>query len=112
MAETKSLLRQIRDKETDLNLELDRAARESEGIIEAAKKDAVAIVRSAEIDGDAAAADHTRKEREALEGELAELQARGLIDAAAVRKRAEGRMARAVEKIVDAVALRNTEASR
>ena len=106
MAETKSLLRQIRDKETDLNLELDRAARESEHIIEAAKKEAEAIIRNAETEGKAAAEEHMRKEREALDGEITELRARGLIDAAAVRKRAEGRMSRAAEKIVNAVALR------
>lgn len=112
MAESKSLLREIRDKEADLNLALDRAAREAEQIVGAAKKEAEAIVRSAEIDGQSAAAAHVQKERAALDGEITELRARGLIDAAAVRKRAEGRMGRAAEKIVNAVALRNAEALR
>jgi vacuolar-type H+-ATPase subunit H len=106
MAETKSLLRQIRDKETDLDRALDQAALESQHIVEAAQKEAEEIVRNAEKEGGAAAAEYLRKEREKLGQEITALKEKGRSDTAAVRVSAEARMPGAAEKIVKAVALR------
>jgi vacuolar-type H+-ATPase subunit H len=102
----KSLLRQIRDKESDLDQALDQAALDSRKIIEDAQHEADSIVRDAERDGSAAAEEYLRLEREKLDREIAALRECGREEQAAVLESAEARMPRAVEKIVKAVSLR------
>lgn len=102
----KSLLRQIRDKESDLDQALEQAALDSRRIIGDAQREAESIVRDAERAGSAAAGEYLRKELEKLDREIAALRERGREEQAAVRESAEARMSRAVEKIVKAVTLR------
>lgn len=103
---TKSLLRQIRDKESDLDRELEQAIKDSQKIIENAQKEAEAILLNAETEGTAAAGEYRRKERETLDREIAVLRENGRKDQAAVVESAESRMPRAVDRIVKAVSLR------
>jgi vacuolar-type H+-ATPase subunit H len=103
---TKSLLRQIRDKESDLDQALEWAAQDSHRIVEDAQREAESIVRDAERDGSGAAEEYLRKEREKLDREIAALRERGREAQAVVLESAEARMPRAVEKIVKAVSLR------
>jgi len=105
MSETKSLLRQIRDKESDLDAELEKAAGDSRLIVEAARREAEAIVRAAEIEGTAAAEAYARGEQEKLARELARLQEEARAQQARVLDAAEARLPRAVGKIVKAVTL-------
>jgi vacuolar-type H+-ATPase subunit H len=102
----KSLLRQIRDKESDLDREMDQAVADSRKLIEDAQKEAEGILRDAERDGSAAAEAFLRQEREKLGREIAAFRERGLEERAAVEESANVRMPRAVEQIVNAVALR------
>lgn len=102
----KSLLRQIRDKESDLDRELDRAVAESRSIVEDAQRAAEAILREAELAGSAAAEEYLRSAREQTDREIAALREDGRARRDAVRARAEARLSRAAEHIVKAVSLR------
>jgi vacuolar-type H+-ATPase subunit H len=103
---TKSLLRQIRDKESDLDRELEQAAQDARQIVEDAQKAAEGIIREAEREGSAAAGEHQRKSREQLDREIAALREQGRGDRAVTGERAGMRMPHAVGRIVDAVLLR------
>jgi vacuolar-type H+-ATPase subunit H len=102
----KSLLRQIRDKESDLDREMDQAITDSRRIVEDAQRDAGAILRETELAGSAAAEEYLRKAREQTGREISMLQENGREQQAAVLESAETRMSRAVEHIVKAVTLR------
>jgi vacuolar-type H+-ATPase subunit H len=102
----KSLLRQIRDKESDIDRALEQTAMDSRRIVEDAQREAESIVLDAERDGSGAAEEYLRKEQEKLDREIAALRERGREEQAAVLESAEARMPRAVEKIVKAVSLR------
>lgn len=102
----KSLLRQIRDKESDLDRELDQAVTDSRMIVEDAQREAEAILRDSELAGSAAAEEYLRKAREQTDREIAVLRENSLEQQAAVLESAETRMSRAVEHIVKAVTLR------
>jgi vacuolar-type H+-ATPase subunit H len=102
----KSLLRQIRDKESDLDRELDQAVTDSRMIVEDAQREAEAILRDSELAGSAAVEEYLRKAREQTDREIAVLRENSLEQQAAVRESAETRMSRAVEHIVKAVTLR------
>lgn len=105
MAGAKSLLRQIRDKESDLDRELEQMAGDSRKMVEDAQREAESTVQAAETEGSAAAGEYLRKEREKLDMEIAALQERGRKEQAALLKGAGSRMSRAVERIVNAVLL-------
>jgi vacuolar-type H+-ATPase subunit H len=102
----KSLLRQIRDKESDLDRELDQAVTDSRMIVEDAQREAEAILRDSELAGSAAVEEYLRKAREQTDREIAVLRENSLEQQAAVLESAETRMSRAVEHIVKAVTLR------
>ncbi|MGA9139152.1 MAG: V-type ATPase subunit subunit G family protein [Methanocella sp.] len=102
----KSLLRQIRDKESDLDRELDQAITDSRMIVENAQREAAAILGESEQSGSAAAEEYLRKAREQTALEIAVLHENGLEQQAAVLESAQTRMSRAVEHIMNAVTLR------
>lgn len=102
----KSLLRQIRDKESDLDRELDQAVTDSRRIVEDAQREAEAILRESEMAGSAAAEEYLRGAREQTDREIGTLRDNSRAQQAAVRESAGARMSRAVEHIVKAVTLR------
>jgi len=102
----KSLLRQIRDKESDLDRELDQAVTDSRRIVEDAQREAGDILRESERAGSVAAEEYLRKAREQTDREISMLRENSLAQQAAIRASAETRMSRAVEHIVKAVTLR------
>jgi vacuolar-type H+-ATPase subunit H len=105
MTGAKSLLRQIRDKESDLDRELEQMAGDSRKMVEDAQREAESTVQAAEMEGSAAAGEYLRKEREKLGLEVAAMREQGRKEEDAVQKGAESRMSRAVERIVNAVLL-------
>jgi vacuolar-type H+-ATPase subunit H len=103
---SKSLLRQIRDKESDLDREMDQAVTDSRRIVEDAQREAGDLLRETERAGSAAAEEYLRNAREQTALEITVLRENGREQQAAVRESAETRMSLAVEHIVKAVVLR------
>lgn len=107
MIEKKSILQQIRDKETDLTIDIEAVARDTELTVSMARKDAEAIVSRAEQESAADAANAKARALEQLGLEIRALKERSVSEAAEVRKKADERTPQAIEKIVRAVSLKH-----
>lgn len=103
MDEQKTLLQQIREKESELSRRQESAVKKTEDIMSLAKADAERIAADADARGKAMAEVYRdqRKERIALEAD--EIKGRGSAEALALRKSGEEHLSDAVGLIVDAV---------
>jgi V/A-type H+-transporting ATPase subunit G/H len=103
MDEQKTLLEQIRDKESELNKRLELAGREAECIVAAGREAFDKVIRTAEATGRARASEHYLKEKAVIDLEAEEIKARGAREARELRETGEKNLPKAVDLIVGAV---------
>lgn len=103
MDEQKTLLEQIREKESELGKRQEGAVKKTDEILAAAKLDVEKILAEADARGRAMAEEYRHKAGERIAAEVAEIQARGAQEALALRGSAEKNLPRAVDRIVEAV---------
>lgn len=93
----------IREKELEISGRVLAAKREADQIVADARMRAAEIVRAAEAEGGASAADLERSIREQAEKEAAEIKAAAERDAAELQTTIEQRRPRAINVVLDAV---------
>jgi vacuolar-type H+-ATPase subunit H len=101
----RSLLQKIREKELEIDIRVDEARREAEETLARARKGADEILKNAEIDGEAAAQDFTRREMETVNREIESARSAGEVEVRALKEKGERNLLDAIEKIRKAVAL-------
>jgi vacuolar-type H+-ATPase subunit H len=102
MAE-KSVLQSIREKELEANIGLDATRGEAARLIEAARKEADAILADAAREAAASAEEYTRAERELASQEAGETRQRELARVQEAETAGEEHFPEAVDRIVRAV---------
>ena len=105
MAEEKSLLQQIREKELMISIKIDETRRQGEEIILIARKEASEMIENSEREGKKAAQEYHEKEMEKLRKEIGQLRDQSNQQALLVRTAGERNLPSAIEKIVKAVSL-------
>ncbi|MGA9080383.1 MAG: V-type ATPase subunit subunit G family protein [Halobacteriota archaeon] len=104
MAEAEpSILQQIRRKEVELSVKADQARRDAEQIVADARREAVDILKKAEIDGKQAADEYSKKRLAAVLNEVETLQRLGKEEAELTKQGGEQNLSKAIEIIVKAV---------
>ncbi len=103
MAEEKSLLQQIREKEMMISIKIDETRREGEEIILNARKEASEIIETSEREGKKAAQEYFEKEMERIRKEIEELRNQSNQKALLVRAEGERNLPSAIDKIAKAV---------
>lgn len=98
-----SPLHQIREKEMEISGRVLSAKREADEIVAEARKTAAEIVRAAEVNGGASAADREREITAAAERDAEKILADAEMDAAELRKRIDARRDQAVELVLQTV---------
>ncbi len=104
MAEEKTLLEQVREKEVDLAAEYARACADAEAAREAAEREARETIERAEREGREAAEALYRQEMEGLEREIERLRADAREQEDALRTTGEARVAGVADELVGYVA--------
>jgi len=105
MAEEKSLLQQIREKELTINIKIDETRREGEEVIISARKDAADIIENSEKEGKKTAEEYYIKEMETLKQEIEQLRDQGNQQAISVRAEGERNLPSAIDKIAKVVSM-------
>ena len=105
MAEEKSLLRQIREKELMISIKIDETRREGEEVILSARKEASEMIETSEREGKKAAQEYYEKEMEKLRKEIEQLRNQSNQQALLVRTEGERNLPSAIDKIVKVVTL-------
>jgi vacuolar-type H+-ATPase subunit H len=105
VAEEKSLLQQIREKEMMISIKIDETRRESEEIMINARKEASEIIETSESEGKKAAQEYFEKEMDKLRKEIEELRNQSNQKALLVRAEGERNLPSAIDKIAKAVSL-------
>jgi len=105
MAEEKSLLQQIREKELTISIKVDETRREGEEVILTARKEASEIIETSEKEGKKAAQEYYEKEMEKLRKEIEQLRDQSNQQALLVRTEGERNLPSALDKIVKVVTL-------
>jgi len=105
MAEEKSLLQQIREKELTISIKVDETRREGEEVILTARKEASEIIDTSEKEGKKAAQEYYEKEMEKLRKEIEQLRDQSNQQALLVRTEGERNLPSALDKIVKVVTL-------
>lgn len=103
MDEQKTLLEQIREKESELSRRQEKAIKNTEEILSKAKADAELIAAEADAKGKAMARQYRDERKERIAMEADEIKGRGSAEALALRKTGEEQLSDAVRMIVDAV---------
>ena len=104
MTTERSLLQKIREKELEIDIQVDEARREAEEIIARARKDADAILMKAEAEGKTAAEELTRREMEAITREIETTRSGGGDEIRTLREKGERNLGKAIEQIIHVVA--------
>ena len=104
MVTERSLLQKIREKELEINIQVDEARREAEETISRARKDAEAILSEAEAGGKAAAEGLTRREMETITAEAEAMRSGGGEEIRILKEKGERNLGRAVEQVIRVVA--------
>lgn len=104
MAAERSLLQRIREKELEISIQVDTAREEAERRIAEARSEATGILQQAEQEGEQAARAHYQNELEKIRGQIERMRTEGLQEAESIRTKGEGRLQKAVERLVRAVA--------
>jgi len=100
----RSLLQKIREKELEIDIQVDEARREAEEIIARARKDADATLKKAEAEGKTAAEELTRREMEAITTEMETMRSGGGDEIRTLREKGERNLGKAIEQIIYVVA--------
>jgi V/A-type H+-transporting ATPase subunit G/H len=98
------LLQKIREKELEINIQVDEARREGEEIIAQARRDADEVLKNAEIEAEAAAKDSRRKEMETVTREIEALRSGGGDEIRTLKEKGERNLGKNVKKITTVVA--------
>jgi V/A-type H+-transporting ATPase subunit G/H len=101
----RSLLQKVREKELEINVQVDEARREAEETIARARREADEILKNAEIEAQAAAQDLTRREMETVTREIEAARTTTDGEVRTLREKGERNLPKAIEKITKAVAL-------
>ncbi len=103
MVEEASLLQKIREKEIEMSVQIDAARRESDAMIEQAKKEAATLIAGFEQSVQHMIREYNRKEQEDMRKELEELKKRLEEEEHASLKRGENNIPKARDLIVKRV---------
>lgn len=103
MADEKSLLQQIREKEMMISVKIDETKRESEEILLNAKKEASEIIETSEREGKKAAQEYYEMEMEKLKKEIEQLRNQSNQEALLIRTEGERNLPSAIDKIAKIV---------
>ncbi len=103
MAEERSLLQQIREKEMMISIKIDETRRESEEILLNARKEASEIIETSERQGKKAAQEYYEREMEKLKKEIEQLRDQSNQKALLVRAEGERNLPSAIDKIAKVV---------
>jgi len=101
----RSLLQKVREKELEINVQVDEARREAEETIARARREADEILKNAEIEAQAAAQDLTRREMETVTREIEAARTNTDGEVRTLKEKGERNLHKAIEKITKAVAL-------
>jgi V/A-type H+-transporting ATPase subunit G/H len=101
----RSLLQKIREKELEINVQVDEARREAEETIARARREADEILKNAEIEAKAAAQDLTRREMEIFTREIEAVRSAAGGEVRTLKEKGERNLPKAIEKITKVVAL-------
>jgi V/A-type H+-transporting ATPase subunit G/H len=101
----RSLLQKVREKELEINVQVDEARRGAEETIARARREADEILKNAEIEAKAAAQDLTRKEMETVTREIEAAKSAASGEVNTLKKKGERNLPKAIEKITKVVAL-------
>jgi vacuolar-type H+-ATPase subunit H len=105
MAEEKSLLQQIREKELTISIKIDETRREGEEIILHAMKEASEMIETSEREGKKTAQEYYEKEMEKLRKEIEQLRNQSNQQALLVQAAGERNLPSAIDKIAKVVSL-------
>ena len=105
VAEEKSLLQQIREKEMMISIKVDETRREGEEVILKARKEASELIERSEREGKTAAQEYYEKEMEKLKKEIDQLKNQSNQQALLVRAEGERNLPAAIDKIAKVVSL-------
>ena len=105
MAEEKSLLGQIREKELMISIKIDETKREGEEVILSARKEASEMIETSEREGKKTAQEYYEKEMERLRKEIEQLRNQSNQQAILVRAEGERNLTAAIDKIANVVSL-------
>jgi vacuolar-type H+-ATPase subunit H len=105
MAEEKSLLQQIREKELMISIKIDETSREGEEVIISARKEASEMIETSEREGKKTAKEYYEKEMEKLRKEIEQLRSQSNQQALLVRAEGERNLPSAIDKIAKVVSL-------
>lgn len=100
MVVEKSLLARIREKELEVSVKIDDVRVDADRMIENAKKEALAIITSSEIEGKETADEFLKRELERIQAEANQITAQAREEVETVRKKGEMNLPKAVEKII------------
>jgi V/A-type H+-transporting ATPase subunit G/H len=101
----RSLLQKIREKELEINVQVDESRRGAEETIAQARKEAEEILKNAEIEAQAAAQDLTRREMESVTREIEAARSADEGEVRTLKEKGERNLPKAIEKITKVVAL-------
>ena len=105
MTAEKTLLQQIREKELEINIQIENSRKEAEEILLSARKTASDMVETSEREGEATARIYQEHEIERIKKETDELRLQGERQATAVREDGERNISKAIEKIIRSVSM-------
>jgi len=105
MTTERFLLQKIREKELEINVQVDEARREAEETIARARREADEILKNAEIEAKAAAQDLTRSEMETITREIEAAKSAAGGEVRTLKEKGERNLPKAIEKITKVVAL-------
>ena len=100
MAEERSLLQKIREKELELSVRIDAARRDADERIRAGRSDADAILQAAEREGAEEAKAVYTAEMDRTGKEVSAMKGQGQAEREGVRKQGEEHLEKAVERIL------------
>jgi len=105
VAEEKSFLQQIREKEMMISIKIDETRREGEEIVLKARKEASEMIDTSEKEGKRSAQEYFEKEMEKIRKEIEHLREQNNQQALLVRAEGERNLPSATDKIVKVVTL-------
>ena len=99
------MLQQIREKELEINIQIENSRKEAEEILLDARKKASDMVETSEREGEVAARIYQEREMERIKKETDDLRLQGERQATAVREEGERNISVAIGKIVQSVSM-------
>ena len=103
MAEDKSVLKKIREKELEMSIKVDQARNEADYALKEAKKKSLELITESEVRGKEEANEFYRSELEKINKEADEVRVAAKGEVTSVREKGEKNLPKAVERVVDIV---------